>query len=108
MELRVAIINRGEPARRVIRAAHELNHERDWDIRTIALHTQAERTATFVREADEAFRIGGSGIENPYLDHAELERALVETGADLGGESWWDPGSEWFDMFASATAIQLL
>ncbi|MCB9012344.1 MAG: fused acetyl/propionyl-CoA carboxylase subunit alpha/methylmalonyl-CoA decarboxylase subunit alpha [Actinobacteria bacterium] len=88
MELRVAIINRGEPARRVIRAAHELNHERDWDIRTIALHTQAERTATFVREADEAFRIGGSGIENPYLDHAELERALVETGAEAAWVGW--------------------
>ena len=83
MELRVAIINRGEPARRVIRAAHELNHERDWDIRTIALHTQAERTATFVREADEAFRIGGSGIEKPLRKRSEFLRIEMRQGVSF-------------------------
>ena len=78
MDSRIAIVNRGEPARRLIHAARELNHERGWAIRTIALHTAEERRATFVREADEAVVIGRAGAGNPYLDHAELERALRE------------------------------
>jgi acetyl/propionyl-CoA carboxylase alpha subunit/acetyl-CoA carboxylase carboxyltransferase component len=84
---RIAIINRGEPARRLIHAARELG-ERGRAIRTIALHTAAERTATFVREADEAFLIGRPGGGNPYLDHAELERALRESGADAAWVGW--------------------
>ncbi len=63
---RVAIVNRGEAAARLIRAVRELNLEHGCGMRTIALHTQAERRAKFVREAD-AVIIGG---ERPYLDHA--------------------------------------
>ena len=51
---RIAIVNRGEAAMRLINAVRELRVERNEDIRTIALHTAAERTAMFVREADEA------------------------------------------------------
>ena len=78
MDSRIAIVNRGEPARRLIHAARELNDERGWAIRTIALHTLEERRATFVREADESLVIGRAGAGNPYIDHAELERALRE------------------------------
>ncbi|MEQ8834058.1 MAG: biotin carboxylase N-terminal domain-containing protein [Miltoncostaeaceae bacterium] len=85
---RVAIINRGEPARRLIHAVRELRHERGGDLRTIALHTAAERTATFVREADEGIVVGRPGGGNPYLDHAELERALVDSGADAAWVGW--------------------
>ena len=83
---RIAIINRGEPARRLIHAAHELGQELDEPIRTIAFHTAAERRATFVREADEAIEIGGTG--NPYLNHSELERALRESRADAAWVGW--------------------
>jgi acetyl/propionyl-CoA carboxylase alpha subunit/acetyl-CoA carboxylase carboxyltransferase component len=85
---RIAIVNRGEPARRLLHAARELNHEHGWSIRTIALHTAAERRATFVREADEAVEIGRASTGNPYLDHAELERALVECRADSAWVGW--------------------
>ncbi len=64
---RVAIVNRGEAAARLIRAVRELNLEHGCGMRTIALHAQAERRAKFVRGADEAVLIGG---ERPYLDHA--------------------------------------
>jgi biotin carboxylase len=84
---RIAIINRGEPARRLIHAARELA-EGGREIRTVALHTAAERAATFVREADEGFLIGHPGGGNPYLDHAELERALRESGADAAWVGW--------------------
>src|SRR6478752_2098326 len=39
---RIAVINRGEPAVRLIRAVRELNAEFGYDIKVIALHTQAE------------------------------------------------------------------
>ncbi|HTI32358.1 MAG TPA: biotin carboxylase N-terminal domain-containing protein, partial [Miltoncostaea sp.] len=88
MDARIAIVNRGEPARRLIHAARELDHERGWRLRTIALHTVEEVHATFVREADEAVEIGRGGAGNPYIDHAELERALRGCGADLAWVGW--------------------
>src|SRR5271167_3109141 len=51
---RLAIVNRGEPAMRVIHAVRELNAQREEPIRLIALYTEAERDAMFVRHADEA------------------------------------------------------
>jgi biotin carboxylase len=88
---RVAIVNRGEAAVRLIHAVRELN-ARDprppgRPIETIALHTDGERTAMFVREADHAYAIGPASAR-PYLDHAVLERALVETGADAAWVGW--------------------
>ena len=62
---RLGIVNRGEPAMRVIHAVRELNAGRDEPIRLIALHTEEERHALFVREADEAVTLGPGG----YLDH---------------------------------------
>ena len=88
MRMRLAIVNRGEPARRLIRAARELNRERGWEISTIAFHTEAERRATFVREADEGALIGRPDGPNPYLDHAELERALRESRATAAWVGW--------------------
>src|SRR5207302_7625058 len=92
---RVAIINRGEPAMRLIHAVQELNAERSAGLRTIALHTAAERSAMFVREADEAVVIGRpAGAEDtgtrvsPYLDHRELERALRTSRADAAWVGW--------------------
>jgi biotin carboxylase len=80
---RLAIVNRGEPAMRVIHAVRELNAQRDQSIRLIALHTAAERGAMFVREADEAVALAGG-----YLDLADLERALVEARAEAVWVGW--------------------
>jgi acetyl/propionyl-CoA carboxylase alpha subunit/acetyl-CoA carboxylase carboxyltransferase component len=80
---RLAIVNRGEPAMRVIYAVRELNAQRDQSIRLIALHTAAERGAMFVREADEAVALAGG-----YLDLADLERALVEARAEAVWVGW--------------------
>jgi acetyl/propionyl-CoA carboxylase alpha subunit/acetyl-CoA carboxylase carboxyltransferase component len=82
---RVAIVNRGEAAVRLIRAVRELNLEHGWGMRTIALHTEVERRAMFVREADEAVIIDG---QRPYLDHGELDRALRASGADAAWVGW--------------------
>ena len=53
---RLAIVNRGEPAMRLIHAVRELNEVRSEQIRLIALFTEPERNAMFVRHADEAVR----------------------------------------------------
>jgi acetyl/propionyl-CoA carboxylase alpha subunit/acetyl-CoA carboxylase carboxyltransferase component len=84
---RVAIVNRGEAAVRLIRAVRELNVELGWGMRTIAFHTEAERRALFVRQADEAVAID-AGEAGPYLDHGELERALRESRADAAWVGW--------------------
>ena len=85
---RLAVVNRGEPALRLIRAVRELNDEHGHDIRVVAMHTEAERRATFVRAADDAVLLRRTGDVNPYLDHAELGRALQECRADAAWVGW--------------------
>ena len=48
---RVAIVNRGEAAMRLIHAVRDLSAETGTHIETVALFTDADRDATFVREA---------------------------------------------------------
>ena len=84
---RVAIVNRGEPAMRLVNAVREWNAEGRPALRVIAVYTAADRHATFVREADEAVLIGPADADaafagSPYLDYAELERALRACRAD--------------------------
>ena len=88
----IAVVNRGEAACRLIHAVREFNAERDpFDerppIRTIALYTESERHATFVREADLAYCLGPASAR-PYLDLTVLASALVETGADAAWVGW--------------------
>jgi acetyl/propionyl-CoA carboxylase alpha subunit/acetyl-CoA carboxylase carboxyltransferase component len=93
---RVAIVNRGEPAMRLINAVREWNAEGRPALRVIAVYTAADRRATFVREADEAVLIGpdascgdDAGFSaSPYLDYAELERALRRCRADAVWPGW--------------------
>ena len=102
---RIAIVNRGEAAMRLIHAVRDLNAARPADqrITTIALHTEGERRAMFVREADEAYDLGPASAR-PYLDYGVLERALTKTRADAAWVGWGfvaeDPG--FADLCASS------
>ena len=80
---------------RAINAVRELNEERDEPIRLIALYTEQERHALFVRQADERHCLGPAMVEDgdgkplsAYLDYERLERALVETEADAAWVGW--------------------
>jgi len=84
---RVAIVNRGEAAMRLIHAVRDLSAETGTRIETVALYTDADRTATFVRAADVAYPLGPASAR-PYLDHAVLEQALVATRADAAWVGW--------------------
>ncbi|MBV9844708.1 MAG: ATP-grasp domain-containing protein, partial [Kutzneria sp.] len=84
---RVAIVNRGEAAMRLIHAVRELCAETGARIETVAFYTDADRTATFVREADLSYDLGPASAR-PYLDLAALERALCDSGADAAWVGW--------------------
>ena len=92
---RLAIVNRGEAAMRAINAIRELNEELDEPITAIALYTEQERHALFVRQSDEHHCLGPAMIEgedgkssSAYLDYERLERALRETEADAAWVGW--------------------
>src|ERR1700685_4525381 len=90
---RIAIVNRGEPAMRLINAVREWNEQVRPAPRVLAADTAADRHATFVRESDEAVLIGPDSpdaafAESPYLDYAELERALRKCRADAVWPGW--------------------
>ena len=88
---RIAIVNRGEAAMRLIHAVRELAAQTGEEMRTIALHTRAERRAMFAREADEAVCIDDgppTTAASPYLDLALLERALLMARADAAWVGW--------------------
>jgi acetyl/propionyl-CoA carboxylase alpha subunit len=70
------IANRGEIARRVMRTA------RTMDIRCIAVYSDPDAGAPFVREADEAVRLPGAAPGETYLDIAKIIAAARATGAD--------------------------
>lgn len=93
---RIAIVNRGEAAMRFIHAAREFNQEHDTSLRTIALYTDPERHAMFVREADEAVCLGPARIPDEhtrqskcsYVDYGCLQRALVSARAEAVWVGW--------------------
>jgi biotin carboxylase len=92
MPRRIAIINRGEAACRLIHAVREHNAAQDelddaQAIQAIALYTDSDRQATFVREADLAYCLGPASAR-PYLDLTVLASALVATGADAAWVGW--------------------
>jgi 3-methylcrotonyl-CoA carboxylase alpha subunit len=72
----VLIANRGEIARRVMRTARRLG------VRTIAVYSDADAGMPFVREAEEAVRIGPAPARESYLDPQRLLDAAHRTGAE--------------------------
>src|SRR5215472_1618242 len=93
---RVAIVNRGEAAMRFIHAVREFNLENGTSLRTVALFTDPDRHAMFVREADEAVSLGPAQVvdaashhlKSSYVDYTRLERALAEARAEAAWVGW--------------------
>ncbi len=73
---KLAIANRGEIALRILRACQELN------IRTVALYSEADREAMYVRLADEAVCIGPAAASESYLNIPSVIAAAEVTNAN--------------------------
>ena len=73
---KVLVANRGEIALRIIRACRELG------IATVAIFSEADRTALHVRLADEAFCVGPGPAARSYLNIPNIISTALITGAD--------------------------
>jgi 3-methylcrotonyl-CoA carboxylase alpha subunit len=69
------IANRGEIARRIIRTARGLG------VRTVAVYSDADREAPFVRDADQAVHIGPAPARESYLVQEKILDAARLSGA---------------------------
>ncbi|MDB5894852.1 MAG: acetyl-CoA carboxylase biotin carboxylase subunit, partial [Rhodoferax sp.] len=77
----VLIANRGEIALRIQRACRGLG------LRTVAVHSEADRDAAYVAQADQALCIGPAAPTHSYLNQSALLYA-----ARLGGAQAVHPG----------------
>lgn len=73
---KVLVANRGEIALRVIRAVHEAGLE------SVAVFSDADRTALHVRAAHQAVRLGPAAPGESYLRIDRILDACKESGAD--------------------------
>ncbi|AGH86772.1 MULTISPECIES: acetyl-CoA carboxylase biotin carboxylase subunit [Ralstonia solanacearum species complex] len=71
----VLIANRGEIALRIQRACRGLG------LRTVAVYSEADRDAVYVRQADQALCIGPASPTSSYLNQAALLAAARVSGA---------------------------
>src|SRR5690349_20502305 len=73
---KLLVANRGEIALRIMRSAREMG------IRTVAVYSEADRTALHVRYADEAVFIGAPPSSESYLRLEKIIKAAKDTQAD--------------------------
>ena len=73
---KILIANRGEIACRVIKTARRMG------IKTVAVYSDADARAPFVRMADEAVHIGPSPAAQSYLIADKIIAACKQTGAE--------------------------
>ncbi len=72
---KILIANRGEIAVRIIRACAEMG------IRSVAIHSEADRYGLHVKKADEAYSLGSDPLAG-YLNVHRIVNLAVATGCD--------------------------
>jgi acetyl-CoA carboxylase biotin carboxylase subunit len=79
---KLLIANRGEVALRIARTARELG------IRTVGVHSSAERGASWLAHFDELVCLGGPAPRESYLRAESLVQAALQTGASAIHPGW--------------------
>jgi acetyl-CoA carboxylase, biotin carboxylase subunit len=73
---KILIANRGAVAARIIRALNKLN------IQSVAVYSEADASAPYLKDANEAILIGPGPAKESYLSQAALFKAIADSGAD--------------------------
>ncbi len=73
---KILVANRGEIALRVIRSARECGFQ------SAAVHSPHDRSALYVREADESYQLQGNLPSESYLDQEQIIAIAQEAKAD--------------------------
>jgi acetyl/propionyl-CoA carboxylase alpha subunit len=92
---RVGIVNRGEAAARFLRAARAWSKRHRQPLEVVALYTDPDRRARFVREADRAVSLGpalqpsaSGALQSAYLDIPRVIDALRGADCDAAWPGW--------------------
>ena len=92
---KIAIVNRGEPAVRFLRALYEYNDEHGTIIESVALFTDEDAHALFVRLASQSIALGPAmrsrsdgSMVSAYCDHEYILDLLQENGCDAVWPGW--------------------
>ncbi|GAM17422.1 hypothetical protein SAMD00019534_005970 [Acytostelium subglobosum LB1] len=72
---KILVANRGEIACRVFRTCKKMG------IKTVAIHSDADKYSKFVQEADEAVCVGPAPTSKSYLNIEAIIEAIKKTGA---------------------------
>lgn len=73
---KILIANRGEIALRIVRAA------RDYGAQSVAIYSDADNAALFVKHADEAYALKGDRAQDTYLNIDKVIDIAKRSGAD--------------------------
>lgn len=98
---KLLIANRGEIAVRIIRTCREMG------IRTVAVYSEADRTAAHVRLADEAYCIGEPPSAQSYLVKERILETARRAGADAihPGYGFLSENEDFADMVRKAGLV---
>ena len=98
---KILVANRGEIACRVIRSARRLG------IRTVAVYSQADADAQHVRQADEAWPIGGPRPQESYLRGDAIIEVALQSGAQAihPGYGFLSENADFADAVAAAGLV---
>jgi 3-methylcrotonyl-CoA carboxylase alpha subunit len=76
MKKKILISNRGEIARRIIKAVKQSGFN------SVAVYSTYDKDMPFVKEADEAYELGSGSLSDTYLNIQKIIHLALQAGAD--------------------------